>query len=218
MLSAVSHELRTPLTSVVGFALTLKERWQGLDDARRDETIRHLAEQSLKLERLLTDLLDLDRLRYGRAQLALERVDVGELVARVAAAHTANGRVVDVRGAPVVAEVDPAKVERIVENLLANALKHTPPGTTVSVTVSGNGDGVVIRVADDGPGIPDADKASVFELFTRGSSAPSHAPGTGIGLALVAQFAGLHGGDVRVEDNARGGATFTVHLPAPNGA
>ena len=108
--------------------------------------------------------------------------------------------------------IDAAKVERIVENLLANAIKHTPPGTDVLARVE-QGDGFVLIAVDDrGYGIEEADREAVFELFTRGYS-HGGVPGAGIGLSLVAQFAAVHGGRAWIEDHPGGGASFRVRLP-----
>jgi signal transduction histidine kinase len=109
--------------------------------------------------------------------------------------------------------VDAAKTERIVENLIANAMKHTPAGTPIAVSATRDGAGVLIRVDDGGPGIPDERKREIFELFTRGGTDASAVPGTGIGLALVAQFAALQGGRAWVEDRGEGGSSFRVALP-----
>jgi signal transduction histidine kinase len=209
ILSAVSHELRTPLTSILGFAVTLKERRDALSETTRDELTEELTRQAFRLERLLSDLLDVDRLRYGLVGATFEPADVSMLVARVAGA---TGHRIEVVGKPIVAEVDTAKLERIVENLLVNAAKHTPPGTTITASVSADGDDLLIRVDDNGPGVPDHLKSEVFELFARGSLDPrSH--GAGVGLALAAQFAALQGGRVWVEDGENGGASFRVLLP-----
>jgi PAS domain S-box-containing protein len=208
ILSSVSHELRTPLTSIFGFSLTLKEREDELDPGRRREIIAHLAEQSQRLSRLLTDLLDLDRLRLGASKLRVAETDVAELVARVTSAHG-----VAVQSEPVIAEVDPAKVERIVENLLENARKHTPEGTDVHVRVAREDGGVLIAVDDRGPGVAQAERRAVFEMFSRGRDLPTGLPGAGVGLALVAQFTALHGGRAWVEENPGGGASFRVFLP-----
>jgi signal transduction histidine kinase len=108
-----------------------------------------------------------------------------------------------------------------VENLLVNAAKHTPPGSPVGLRVDRAEGGVRITVEDRGKGVPDHLKESVFRPFERGPGKLAHAPGTGIGLSLVARFAELHGGRAWVEDRPGGGASFRVFLPAvssPNGA
>jgi PAS domain S-box-containing protein len=210
ILSAVSHELRTPLTSVLGFALTLDQR---PDDPARSQMTKALVDQSRRLEHLLSDLLDVDRLRHGLVQVTPEPTDVTALVKRtIAAAEALEGNRVSLSGDEIVAEVDVAKFERIVDNLVTNALKHTPPGTGVSVTVSTNSGRLFLRVDDSGHGVPDELKQQIFEPFVRVNGAGA-APGTGIGLALVAQFAALQGGKAWVEDRPGGGASFRVSLP-----
>ena len=211
ILATVSHELRTPLTSILGFAVTLKEHGTSLVGRTRDEIIGHLVEQAEKLDRLLSDLLDLDRLRHGSAGPKFRATDVAALVHQVADGYGQDGRV-EIDAEPVVAEVDAARLERIVENLLANAIKHTPPGTDVRVRVAANGDTFLLTVDDRGEGIPEHDRESVFELFNRGEAHKS-LPGAGIGLALVAQFAAVHHGRAWVEDSPGGGASFRVELP-----
>jgi signal transduction histidine kinase len=111
------------------------------------------------------------------------------------------------------AEVDPAKVERIVENLIANAARHTAPETAIWVRVWSEPDGVVIAVEDAGPGVPEDLQRAIFEPFRQGPTASPHSPGTGIGLSLVAMFAELHGGRAWVQDREGGGASFRVFLP-----
>jgi PAS domain S-box-containing protein len=212
ILATVSHELRTPLTSILGFALTLKERGSTLVETTRSEIVGHLLEQAHKLDRLLSDLLDLDRFRHGPLGSEFRAADVGALVRQIVAAQPTDDHPIEVHAAPIVAEVDTAKLERIVENLLANARKHTPRGTDVAVRVEPDGDAVLIAVDDRGDGIPEHDRKAVFELFNRGD-AYENVPGAGIGLAVVAQFAAMHRGRAWVEDNPGGGASFKVQLP-----
>ncbi len=213
ILSTVSHELRTPLTSIVGFAITLRERGQTLDAATYSEIVGHLAAQSQRLQSLLADLLDLDRLRLGLVQPTFRPTDVGELVERVVAGRQAESRRVELDAEQAVAEVDGPKVERIVENLIVNAVKHTPPETTISVRVESRDGGVLIAVDDRGPGVAEGQRDAIFQLFTRGDQV-SGVPGAGVGLSLVSQFAALHGGRAWVEENPGGGASFRVLLPA----
>jgi two-component system sensor histidine kinase KdpD len=213
ILSTVSHELRTPLTSIVGFAITLRERGRTLDPATYSEIVGHLAEQSQRLQGLLTDLLDLDRLRLGLVQPTFHPTDLGELVARVIAAQQLDSRRVELDAEPAVADVDGPKVERIVENLIVNAVKHTPAETTISVRVVNRVGGVLIAVDDRGPGVDESQRDAIFQLFTRGDEVVG-VPGAGVGLSLVSQFAALHGGRAWVEENPGGGASFRVLLPA----
>jgi len=213
ILSAVSHELRTPLASILGFALTLKSRGGSLSDPTVREIVHHLSEQATRLDRLLSDLLDLDRFRRGLAYASRRETAVDRLVERVVLAQTDGRHEIVVDAKPVVADVDPPKVERIVDNLLANAVKYTPERSRITVRVAGETEGVLIAVDDEGPGIPDDVKESIFHLFERGLDISSYVSGTGIGLSLVSQFARLHGGRAWVEDNDEGGASFRVLLP-----
>jgi PAS domain S-box-containing protein len=216
-LSAVSHELRTPLASVIGFARTLQEHGKGLPPEEHSGMLDRLVVNALKLERLLSDLLDLDRLARGIVEPRRQLVDVGALARRVAADTDTRGRTVRVRAETVEIRVDPSQVERIIENLLVNAAKHTPEGTAVHLGVSSRGEGALILVEDEGAGVPDDLKEEVFQPFMRGLRSVEHAPGTGIGLSLVARFAELHGGRAWVEDRPGGGASFRVFLADATG-
>jgi PAS domain S-box-containing protein len=213
ILSAVSHELRTPLTSVLGFALTLEERRSELDPETVDEIVADIAQAARRLERLLSDLLDIERLRLGHTVVRRERIDVADLVRRVVADYPLGGRVVTISGERVAARVDGAKVERIVDNLVANAAKHTPPGGPIDIRLDTRGSDLLLVVEDEGPGIADQYKQDVFETFNRGPNVSSMTPGAGIGLALVARFAAIHGGRSWVEDAPGGGAAFHVLIP-----
>jgi PAS domain S-box-containing protein len=213
ILATVSHELRTPLTAILGFALTLKERrGQLVDDT--EELLGQIVEQGWRLERLLSDLLDVERLRRDRIVPVRAPTELALIVERVADAHRSAEYSIEVSADDVVVEVDAAQVERILDNLLANAVRHTPAGTAVAVRVEQAGEDVLVVVDDDGPGIPEAFRAQVFELFNRGGKMLSSERGTGVGLTLVARFAALHGGRAWVESNGTGGASFRVLLPA----
>ena len=213
ILSAVSHELRTPLTAVLGFAVTLEQRRRELPDKELDTIVHELTAAARRLEKLLADLLDVERLRRGAVDLARRSTDMLELVERVVADCELNGRRVSISGGPISAYVDEAKVERIVENLIVNAAKHTPRESSIRVRLDAEGDDLLLVVDDDGPGIPDEFKDGVFETFNRGPSIRSATPGAGIGLSLVARFAEAHGGRSWVEDRPGGGASFRVVLP-----
>jgi PAS domain S-box-containing protein len=213
-LHAVSHELRTPLAAVLGFALTLQREEVELDAKERLEIVRRLAANARKLDQLLSDLLDLDRLDRGIVEPRRRPTDVAALVRRTVEGSDVLGtRPVRVDAQLVVAPVDGPKVERIVENLVANAARHTPPGSSVWVRVEPHEGGVLIVVEDDGEGVPEHLRETVFEPFRQGPQTRPHAPGVGIGLSLVARFAELHGGRAWVEERPGGGASFKVFLP-----
>ncbi len=212
-LAAVSHELRSPLTSILGLSLTL-ERTTGLAEDERHDLVARLSANAQKLDRLLKDLLDLDRLNRGIVEPQRRTCDVGSLARGTLASLEAlsERRVVVVTDDAQLA-VDAAKVERIVENLLTNAIRHTPTEGTIWLRVEGTSEGVLIMVEDDGPGVPEDLRTTIFEPFRQGPAAPSHSPGTGIGLSLVARFAELHGGRAWAEERPGGGASFRVFLP-----
>ena len=216
-LQAVSHDLRTPLASVLGISLTLQRGRGQLGPADADDLLGRLIANARKLDRILTGLLDLDRLDRGIVELRRERVDLDRLVAGVvseARDELLGTHPVSLELLPVQVLADAAKVERIVENLLANAARHTDPGTPIWVRVTAGDRGALLCVDDAGPGVPVEQRESIFRPFQRGPGVGSYAPGSGVGLALVAQFASLHDGQAWVEDRAGGGASFRVLLPA----
>ena len=218
-LDAVSHELRTPLAAIVGIGLTLEHKADNLADADRSDLYTRLVANARKLDRLLNDLLDLDRLTHGIVAPKRRPTDVAALAARIADDWgLLNGRRPQVVAQPLTVSLDPAKVERIIENLLANAARHTPQDTPVWVRVEQppGGDGVLLAVEDAGAGIPAELRDSVFEPFRQGPDTPTHAPGVGIGLTLVARFAELHGGRAWVEE--RPGRRLLVPGPDPRRA
>ncbi len=213
-LRAVSHELRTPLTAVLGSAITLRRLRTDLRTGDAERLLDAIQRQSSRLERLLEDLLDVDRLSRGLVEPQRRPTELLALVRRVVAAVADDSRPVTVRGDAVTAELDGPKVERIVDNLLRNAHKHTPEGTHILVRVVPGEDGAVLTVEDDGPGMPPGLGVELFEPFAQGPDATRAAsPGTGIGLALVSKLAELHGGRAEVEEPPAGGARFVVTLP-----
>jgi PAS domain S-box-containing protein len=210
-LAAVSHELRSPLTSILGLSLTLEQ--QQLSAADRRDLTRRVAQNAKKLDRLLKNLLDIDRLSRGNVTPQLRPTDVGALARGAIESLELGDRRVIVEAEQVSVPVDVPKIERVLENLVMNAIRHTDPDVTVWVRVWAGGGGAFIAVEDDGPGVPDDLQAAIFEPFRQGPTASPHSPGTGIGLSLVAMFTELHGGRAWVEERAGGGASFRVFLP-----
>jgi PAS domain S-box-containing protein len=210
-LQAVSHDIRTPLAAILGLAITLENRAEEMSpDDVRDLSSR-IVQNSRRLDRIVTDLLDLDRLQRNGFAARLRPVDLGTLVRQlVTRTEAVTERRLQLDTGPVRVEADATMVERIVENLLGNAVKHTPSDSRIWVRVERTDEGALIAVEDDGPGISPADRQRIFEPFTQG---PTPGPGgAGIGLALVAKFAELHDGRAWVQERAGGGASFRVLL------
>jgi PAS domain S-box-containing protein len=214
-LQAVSHDLRTPLAAILGLAVTLERPDVRLDAGDARDLAHRIAENARRLERLVRNLLDMDRLARGIVTPKLESTDVAALIRRVLdESQPIDPARLTVDLGAVVAAIDAAKVERIVENLLANTARHTPPDARVWLTLRGDDAGSTIVVEDDGPGVPPELRERIFEPFQQGSGEREHSPGVGVGLTLVRRFAELHGGRAWVEEREGGGASFRVFLPA----
>jgi PAS domain S-box-containing protein len=214
-LQAVSHDLRTPLAAILGLAITLERGDVGLQPEETRELAGRIEHNARRLERLVTNLLDLDRLARGVLTPAFEPTDVGELVRRmVTESDPSLQEQVAITTESVIVPVDPPKVERIVENLLVNAVRHTPAGTSVHVSVQATAHGAMILVEDEGDGVPDDLRERIFEEFSQGTDVPQPSPGVGVGLTLVRRFAEMHHGRAWVEEREGGGASFRVFLPA----
>jgi signal transduction histidine kinase len=213
LLHAVSHDLKGPLAGIIGAMSTIRRGEELQLTADEVESLYQMIEQSgRKMNRLVDDMLDLERLDRGQIQPEREPTDIGDIVRRIAReAPGMDTHPVRIEADPLLANIDPAKVERIVENLLVNAARHTPGGTPVHVTVRERQDGIVLTIEDEGPGVPEELKSTLFDPFRQGPTAAGR--GVGIGLSLVRRFAELHGGTADIEDREGGGARFVIVLP-----
>ncbi|WP_012182439.1 HAMP domain-containing sensor histidine kinase [Salinispora arenicola] len=210
-----SHELRTPLAAIRGYAEVAR---RGRDRVPPDvaHALRRVESESTRMTGLVEDLLLLARLDSGRP-LAVQPVDLSALVVdAVSDAHVAGPEhrwQLDLPEQQIGVPGDPARLHQVVANLLANARVHTPAGTTVTTSLAVEPDAAVLRVADDGPGIPEDLQPEVFERFARGDSSRSRSHGsTGLGLAIVAAVVDAHHGVVSVQSRP-GRTVFTVRLP-----
>jgi two-component system phosphate regulon sensor histidine kinase PhoR len=212
----VSHELRTPLTAIRGFAETLGD--DALPAEQRKRFVEVIGRNAERLSALIEDLLELSRIEGGKHPLALEPVDAATLASTLLRdmrprlesrqlASTVSGS-----GAPVLA--DRRALEQVLQNLLDNAAKYTEPGGRIDVRVTGGSERVRIEVADTGIGIPERDRARVFERFYRVEKARSRdLGGTGLGLAIVKHLVQAMDGEVFLASREGEGTTFTIVLP-----
>jgi PAS domain S-box-containing protein len=218
-LQAVSHDLRTPLAAILGLAVTLAQEGIDLTDDDVRDLANRIAGNARKLDRIVADLLDLDRLSRGIMEPKLADIDIGAIVRElVAQLDIAKDRAVVIDIEPVTIPADTSKLERIVENLLANSVRHTPAGTDIWIRTRAHDGGALIIVEDDGPGVAAELREAIFEPFRQGPSSSDHSPGAGVGLALVARFTELHRGRAWVEERPGGGASFHVWLPGHQAA
>jgi PAS domain S-box-containing protein len=209
-LQTVSHDLRTPLAAILGLAVTLDRHEANLGEGEIHDLTQRIAANARRLDRIVADFLDLERLQRGAAVPESTSVDVGRLVREwVSGTDLLSDRRLSLETAPVTIRADPAMVERIVENLIGNAVKHTPVDTQIWVRVEPADDGALLTVEDDGPGVRADERELIFEPFRQGARS---AAGSGVGLALVARFAALHGGRAWVTERPGGGSSFRVTL------
>jgi len=213
-LRATSHELRTPLTVVAGLTDTLQRRHGQLSTAQVDDLLERVSRNADRLTRLIEDLLDVDRLSSGLVRAERHPVDLHELVAEMAKLSEVEGCTVHTDLVPVTIAGDRAKLERVVANLVTNAARHCGGGGQVRVELRETSDTAVLRVEDDGEGIPAGYEDRIFEPFVQGPERHKEAnPGTGLGLTLSQQFVELHGGTITATNRPEGGARFEVVLP-----
>jgi two-component system sensor histidine kinase KdpD len=215
LLNSISHELRTPIAAITAAATTLAEL-KSRDPLEMDKTlVSEIQESAARLNRLVSNLLDMTRLESGNVKPRLEWCDVADLI-NVALRH--NERELSkheiirsvARPLPLV-KADFVLIEQVLNNLLLNAAAYTPPGTPVEVRASVVNGEMVVTVADRGPGLPAESLPHLFEKFYRVPGAP--AGGTGLGLSIVKGLVEAHGGRVEVQNRPGGGAEFIVCLP-----
>ena len=215
----LSHELKTPLTALREGAELLHDEVGGkLSDSQR-RVVAIMKDNSIKLQRLIEELLDYQRAVHAAAALEPRKLALDALVRDVASSHELAAQAkglhlhiaVDAQAATVVA--DPEKLRSVVDNLIGNAVKFTPSGGSVSVLARSSGDEALIDVIDSGPGVPAEERDSIFDSFFRGrAKASARVEGSGLGLAIAREFVEAHGGSISVLAEDRG-AHFRVVLP-----
>ncbi len=217
-LGTVSHELRTPLAVVLGMAETIDVHWEELGEDRRHDLASRMHESASGLHRVIESLLDYSRLEAGMVEPHPQPVAVADLARSVVKRLETLRRDHRVQVVEVTADLramaDPLLIERVLENLLTNAARHTPAGTTVQVVVDARPGAVLVEVNDDGPGIPAEHLARLGERFYRGAARPTRSSrGLGLGLAFCRQILEMHDSELRVTSSVGVGTTFSFVLP-----
>ena len=219
MLADVSHELKTPLTAMRGYVETLRMSDVTLDPPTRERYFATLERETARLDRIIKDLLDLARLENRVGSLDVRLFAMQRVFDHVAQRHEheAKTRAVDIRthvderADQVTA--DPGRIEQVVENLVANAIRHTPPDGTVEMSATTKGSSIIVTVADSGAGIPPEHLPFVFDRFYKVDQARANGPeGSGLGLSISKAIVESHGGAMTVT-SAPGRTVFTFTLP-----
>jgi signal transduction histidine kinase len=214
--SIVSHEFRTPLTGIQGFSEMMRDEQLTIEEMR--EYAGDINKDSQRLNRMIDEMLDLDRMESGRMTIHPERIDLNavldEAVNRVrpnAPDHTLS---LDLQSDLPSINADRDRLTQVASNLLNNAVKYSPTGGRIIVKSRAEGDQVRIEVRDEGLGIPPEALETIFERYSRvDSQATKDIPGTGLGLPIVRQIVQLHGGRVWAESELGRGSVFHVSLP-----
>jgi len=218
LMTSLSHDLRTPLASILGSAMSLDNYGPVLDEPSRKELTGIIREEAERLNRFIANLLDMTRLEAGAVQPRLGPIDVGEVVgtaleraARILAAHRVE---LDLAPDLPMLDVDPVLFEQVLFNLLDNAAKYSPAGSTIEIQACPDRGRVCVCVADEGTGIAPSDLDRIFDKFYRVQAADRQRPGTGLGLAVCRGFVEAMGGTIAAGNRAnRSGAVFTLILP-----
>jgi two-component system, OmpR family, sensor histidine kinase KdpD len=217
LLASISHDLRTPLSAIAGAGSLIAQPDYALNVDKRT-MLGHLIERKARdMSQLLTNVLELMQMEFGRGDLRTDWHAIDDLVAlalRTNEARLAQWRIaLDLPADLPMVSVEATLIVKILSNLLENASKYTPPGTTITISASVQAKNISLVVADNGPGLPPGDPERLFEKFQRGRS-ESNIVGVGLGLAICRAATRLHGGDIHAMDNEGGGARFEITLPA----
>ena len=220
LLTSISHDLKTPLASVLGAASTMRDLATGLTDAQKRDLLATVIDESERLNRFIANLLDMTKLESGAIVPNTARHDIGEIVGsalRRAGKILVHHKVsLELAADLPMLELDAVLFEQVLFNLLDNAAKYAPAGTTISIRgVRDQGLGC-LQIIDEGEGIPPAELESVFDKFYRAQKGDHVRPGTGLGLAISRGFVEAMHGTISAANRAdRSGAVLTIRLPIP---
>jgi signal transduction histidine kinase len=220
LLADVSHELMTPLTGMRGYLETLSLHARSLDPETRDRYLGIIRDETLRVEHIVRDLLDLARLEGGGESFDAQDVPLEDVFGRVLARH---GRAAEDKGVGITTSIaagaeivtgDPMRLEQALQNLTANALRHTPKGGRVELNAAFEAGAIVVTVSDTGAGIPSEHLPRVFDRFYKvDPSRTGQAAGSGLGLSIVKAIIERHGGTVAATSRPGGGTTFVLKFP-----
>ncbi len=217
LLNAISHDLRTPLAVLVGASSSLIEASGTLSDAARRELAATIHDEARRMTVLVNNLLDMARLESGAATLTRQWSSLEELIGgvlnRLKATLAAHQVRVELQPDLPLVSVDPVLIEQVLANLLENAAKYTPAGTPIDVGAHATSEGILVEVADRGPGFPAGDEAKLFDKFYRVRPEAAQR-GVGLGLAICKAIIAAHGGKISAANREGGGAMFRFVLPA----
>ena len=213
-LAITSHEIRGPLTAVIAGIQTMQKRADRLSEEKRREMLDMVAQQSQQLARLVEDLMLSSELQAGSLALSPEWVEMEPVVQQAleAAATKRKQHRLEIFVEPMRCEIDPARVSQLVRNLVENAYKYTPDNTRVAVTSKPTADGILLEVADDGPGIPADKRDQLFQAFARIEETAAGQEGVGLGLFVVSQLVNAMRGRIDFASSTRG-TTFGIRIP-----
>ena len=216
--SSVSHELRTPLTSILGFSSTILRK-KDMPEEMKYEFLEIIQKESKRLSRLIEDVLSISRIESGRVSFEFEDTSLGEVVADVFDIYhvQAEKKGLDISckcadGLPLMSG-DKDSLHQVVVNFVGNAVKFTPEGGSVSISLSQVKDLLELKIEDTGLGIPEKDQARIFEKFYRVSRPGTHIQGTGLGLSIVKEIIDAHGGSIKIQSTVGKGTTFRIYFP-----
>jgi two-component system, OmpR family, sensor histidine kinase KdpD len=218
LLTSISHDLRTPLASILGTVSSLRSYPERYSPAEREDLLATLQDEAERLNRFVSNLLDMTRLESGAIDLKLELIDVAEIVgsALQRAGNVLAGHRVEVNIEPhlPMLRLDAVLFEQVLFNLLDNAAKYSPSGSRIDIRASRDGELVEIEVVDEGPGIPPADLERIFDKFYRVQAQDRRRAGTGLGLAICRGFVEALGGWIVARNRRDGpGAVLTIRMP-----
>jgi two-component system sensor histidine kinase/response regulator len=221
--SMLVHDLRGPLAVINGYTELLEQGVAGPVTEKQERYLRGIRESSKRLLGFIAEILDVSKLEAGRLSLDPRPMDLGALIAEVGELFTPvaqdKGITLDVQCAERLEPVwaDPSRVEQVLVNLLGNALKFTPGGGSIAVTVAEHGTEVEVGVTDTGPGISPGELPLLFEKFTQTTSGRSSSQGTGLGLVICRHLVEAHGGRIWAESELGKGSRFAFRLPRTAG-